>query len=162
MGSVKKHSKCAVKQCNKSHRKTPNGNKQSSFCTTHENKATITSFLNKMYRDMKARVTGTKKGAVADRTQHIYVGKSILPKDVFIQWAKNHPDFLSLYKRYFMNDFERRLAPSVNRMNSKKGYTLDNMEWMTSGQNSGLAGTVTKMKNVEKKMIYNILGIKND
>lgn len=152
--------KCAIKQCKKM-RRYSNGVLGSIYCTTHAHKATITAFLNKMYKDMKGRVTGTKTGAVADRTKHIYLGKPILPKDVFVQWAKNHPDFLSLYKRYVMNDFERRLAPSVNRMNSKRGYTLDNMEWMSSGQNSGLSGTVTKMKNVEKKMIYNILGVIN-
>jgi len=137
------------------------GHVNSSFCTTHADKATITAFLNKMYRDMKARVTGTKRGAVADRSSHIYVGKPILPKDVFMQWARNHPDFLTLYKRYVMNDFERRLAPSINRINSKKGYTLDNMEWMTSGQNSGLSGTVIKMKNAERKVIYKVLGVNN-
>jgi len=59
-----------------------------------------------------------------------------------------------------MNDFERRLAPSVNRMDSRLGYTLDNMEWMSSGQNSGLSASVLKMKNAEKKMIYKILGVK--
>jgi hypothetical protein len=156
--SATKKDKCLIDQCDKTRRKY-NGHLQSRYCSTHAGKATIKAFLTKMYRDMKARVTGTKKGAVADRSKHIYLGKPILPRDVFIQWAKNHPDFLSLYKRYVMNDFERRLAPSINRMDSKKGYTLDNMEWMTSGQNSGLAGTVTKMKNTEKKAIYKILGI---
>lgn len=159
MGGTKKD-KCAVKQCKKS-RKRHKGQIWSSYCTTHVSKVTIAAFLCKMYRDMRARVTGTKKGAVADRTKHIYIGKSILPRDVFMQWARNHPDFLNLYKRYVMNDFERRLAPSVNRMDSRKGYTLDNMEWMSSGQNSGLSGTVTKMKNKEKLTVYNLLGVTN-
>lgn len=150
--------KCAIENCDKP-RKRYKGHIWSSFCTTHISKCTISAFLGKMYKDMKARVTGTKTGAVANRTSHIYIGKPILPRDVFMQWAKNHPDFLTLYKRYVMNDFERRLAPSINRINSRKGYTLDNMEWMTSGQNSGLAGTVTKMKNIEKKMIYDLLGV---
>lgn len=159
MGSTNKN-RCSIKSCKKPRkREKKTGYIASIFCTTHVDKATITAFLNKMYRDMKARVTGTKKGAVAERSKHIYIGKPILPKDVFMQWAKNHPDFLSLYKRYVMNDFERRLAPSLNRINSKGGYTLDNMEWMTSGQNSGLSGTVIKMKNVQRKMIYDILGV---
>jgi hypothetical protein len=158
MGGTKKN-KCAIQSCNKP-KKTHKGTFWSKFCTTHADKATITSFLCKMYRDMKARVTGTNKGYVAERTRHIYVGKSILPRDVFMQWARNNPDFLSLYKRYVMNDFERRLAPSVNRMDSRLGYTLNNMEWMTSGQNSGLSGMVIKMKNKEKKVIYKVLGVK--
>lgn len=155
--------KCAIDGCKKPRRvDNKTGHASSVFCTTHAGKATINAFLTKMYRDMKARVTGTKKGAVADRSSHIYVGKPILPRDVFIQWAKNHADFLTLYKRYVMNDFERRLAPSINRIDSRKGYTLDNMEWMSSGQNSGLSGSVLKMKNAERKAIYKVLGIKND
>lgn len=153
--------KCAVENCNKPRKlEKKTGHVASSFCTTHAGKATITAFLNKMYRDMRARVNGTKKGTKAKKFEHLYKGKPIMPKDVFMQWAKNHPDFLSLYKQYVMSDFERSLAPSLNRMNSKKGYTLDNVEWMTTGQNCGLAGTVIKMKNAERKVIYEVLGVK--
>ena len=87
----------------------------------------------------------------------LYLGLPILPKDVFISWAKNHPDFLTLYKRWFSSGFDRKLTPSVNRMNSNKGYTLDNIQWLTNSQNCGLSGEVVKMKN--KKIIYELIGI---
>lgn len=156
MGGTKTTNKCAIKRCKKM-RRTYKGRNHSRFCSAHACLATPNAFLAKMYKDMKARVTGTKKGHVAERSRHIYVGKPILPRDVFMTWAKNNPDFLNLYKRYVMNNFERRLAPSVNRVDSRRGYTLDNMMWMTSGQNSGLSGEVTKMKN--KQVIYSILGV---
>lgn len=104
---------------------------------------------------MKSRVSGG-----STKRPDLYRGLSILPKEVFISWAKNHSDFLSLYKQYVTSNFDRKLAPSVNRMNSNKGYVLGNIEWMTNSQNCGLAGTVKKMKNIEKKMIYQILGVK--
>ena len=102
---------------------------------------------------MKGRVNGT--GGSHNRGN--WKGKPILPRDVFYTWARNNPEFLRLYKRWFSSDFDRKLTPSVNRMNSSKGYTLDNMEWMTNSQNSGLAGAVRAMK--QKKAIYDLLGV---
>lgn len=122
------------------------------FCSFHTDKATIDLALRRIYRNMKSRVDG-KSG----HNRGNWAGKAILPKDVFVSWARNHPIFLSLYKRWVMSGFDRKLAPSVNRMRSAKGYTLDNMEWMTNSQNSGLAGSVRKLK--QRNEIYNLLGV---
>jgi hypothetical protein len=127
----------------------------SNYCSTHQHNATITSFLNKMYVDMKRRISGKTK----DR--RYYLGKSILDKDVFTTWAKNHPDFLKLYKQYYTAKFERRLAPTVNRMDSNKGYTLDNMEWMSLSHNCMMASSLRKMNNKQRQVIYEILGVSN-
>lgn len=156
MGSTKKIKKCEIKGCNKVRMLVYPGKRLdiSRFCTTHRNNGTSGRFLSKVYNDMKRRVDG-KTGH--DRGN--WKGKSILPRDVFKMWAKNHPDFLSLYKRYVMNGFDIKLAPSVNRIDSNKGYTLDNMEWMTHSQNCGLAGSVKKMNNQETKTIYKVLGV---
>jgi hypothetical protein len=88
-----------------------------------------------------------------------WVGKPILPKEIFVEWGTNHPTYLKLYKRWVMSGFDRKLAPSVNRIDSNKGYTLDNIEWMTNSQNCSLAGSVKSYRS--KKMIYDILGVKN-
>jgi hypothetical protein len=94
------------------------------------------------------------------RNPHLWAGKAIMPRDVFMTWGKNHLDFLSLYKRWVSCDFDRKLTPSVNRINSDKGYTLDNVEWVTNSQNSALSSVVKKMK--AKKEIYNLLGVNNN
>ena len=75
-----------------------------------------------------------------------------------MSWSKNHPYFLTLYKQWKTSDFDRRLTPTVNRMNSSKGYTLDNVEWLTNSQNCGLSASVKKAKN--KNAIYELLGVK--
>ena len=123
------------------------------FCETHQNKATINGFLTKSYTRMQDRVRGT---SIAHNKGN-WKGKPILPRDVFYTWSRNNPEFLRLYKRWFSSDFDRKLTPSVNRMNSSKGYTLDNMEWLTNSQNSGLSGAVKSMK--QKKAIYDLLGV---
>jgi hypothetical protein len=75
-----------------------------------------------------------------------------------MSWSKNHPDFLRLYKQWKTSDFDRRLTPTVNRMNSSKGYTLDNVEWLTNSQNCGLSGSVRQAKN--RQAVYELLGVK--
>lgn len=105
---------------------------------------------------MRQRVTNKGKTNRPD----LYFGKPIMPKDVFLNWAKNHPDFLQMYKRWASCNFDRKMTPTVNRIKSNKGYTLDNVEWVTNSQNCGLSGSVRKMK--AKKEIYNLLGVNTD
>jgi hypothetical protein len=130
---------------------------KSRFCSSHYKKATANLFLSKLYSKMYDRVSGRDK--YKTRGSKYYLGLPILPRDVFYNWAKNHPDFLALYKRWVTSEFDRRLAPSVNRMNSDKGYVLGNIEWVTNSQNCGLSSEVRKMKN--RKAIYDLLGVTN-
>ncbi len=129
-------------------------NSTNKFCGFHKYKATINSFLCRLYLSMRSRV----RGKCTDRPD-LYRGLPILPKDVFLTWAKNHSDFLMLYKRWYSSSFDRRLTPTVNRKNSRKGYTLSNIEWMTNSQNCGLAGEVLRMNR--KKAVYDLLGVTN-
>lgn len=126
------------------------------YCKKHDTKVTIDRFLSNLYSAMKRRVTtGTNTN-----TPHLYVGKPIMPRDVFMSWAKNHPDFLEMYKRWVSCNFDRKLTPVVNRLDSSKGYVLSNVEWVTNSQNSVMACSVRKMK--AKKEIYNLLGVNNN
>ena len=125
------------------------------YCYFHGRKATVRRFLGKLYENMKQRVDG--KYADQMNRGHIYVGKPIASKDEFLEWSKNDHDFLALYKQWVMCGFDRKMTPSIDRINSKLGYTLGNMRWMTNSQNCGLAG-VAKGLNA-KKAIYELLGI---
>lgn len=102
---------------------------------------------------MRARIAGKGKDS------EYYAGKSLLSKDVFMTWARNHPDFLKLYKQYFMSKFDRRLAPSATRMDSDRGYSLNNMEWVTASQCSMMANGLMKMNGKKRKAIYDLLGV---
>lgn len=146
---------CTFNGCKKFRKRA--GTSWNKFCSSHNQKATITLFLGNLYSTMNKRVKGKVTGHVAERCSHLYLGLPILPRDVFITWAKNHPDFLKLYKRWFTSNFDRKLTPSINRMNSNKGYILGNIEWMTNSQNCGLSSEVLNMKR--KKEIYRLLGV---
>jgi len=121
------------------------------YCSFHRKKITIRAFLLNLYGNMKKRVQG-KHGYL-----NLYKNKPLVAKEVFLNWAQNHPTFLSLYKQWYMCNFNIKLTPSVNRIDSRRGYTLDNMEWLTFSQNCTLAHATRKLH--QRRAIYNLLGV---
>jgi len=103
--------------------------KMRGYCNKYEK--THKGFVMRLYRNMKSRVEG-----VQEKKSHLYKGRSLLPKDEFYSWALNDKDFLQLFENYTVSGYQRRLAPSVDRIDSKKGYSLDNMEFVTMSENS--------------------------
>lgn len=97
---------------------------------------TVNGFLMRLYRNMKSRVTGVTKNK-----DHLYKGKEILDKDVFYEWAHASTHFKYLYSEWTKTGYKRVLTPSVDRVDSDKGYTLDNMEWVTFSENCRRAST---------------------
>lgn len=92
---------------------------------------TIPGYLMRMYRNMQSRVEG-----IQWRKAHLYMGKELLPREDFYNWAKNNEDFKRLFATYEKSGYDRMLAPSVNRIDSSIGYTLSNMEIITHSENS--------------------------
>lgn len=99
------------------------------------------------YRNMQSRVTG-----VQWKKAHLYKGKSLLPREEFYAWAKDSPDFWRLYRRWVLSGYDRRLTPTVNRIDPSKGYELGNMEWLTHSLNSGLANRSRKLDETLKRL----------
>lgn len=88
-------------------------------------------FIMRLYRNMLSRINGIQK-----QKFHLYEGKSILPKNQFYDWALMNDKFLELFNQYKNSNFDRKLCPSVDRIDSNLGYELDNMEWVTHAENS--------------------------
>lgn len=95
-------------------------------------------FLMRLYRNMKSRVTGVQK-----QKFHLYKGKELLPKEEFYTWASSQQEFHTLFAKYVDSGYARTLAPSVDRKDSSKGYTLDNMEFVTMLENS-IRGNISR------------------
>ena len=87
--------------------------------------------LMRNYRNMKSRIDG-----VQWMKAHLYAGKSLLPKDEFYKWAMESNDFHRLYSEWVESEYSQKLAPSVDRVDSKRGYELGNMQWVTHSENS--------------------------
>lgn len=87
--------------------------------------------LMRNYRNMKSRIEG-----VQWLKAHLYAGKSLLPKDEFYAWAMGCNAFHRLYREWVESGYDRKLAPSVDRKDSRLGYEVGNMEWVTHSENS--------------------------
>ena len=87
--------------------------------------------LMRTYRNMQSRVLG-----ILRKKSHLYKGLPILARDEFYEWALASPEFHALYDGWVASDYKCGMSPSVDRVDSSKGYTLDNMEWVTHSENS--------------------------
>lgn len=89
-------------------------------------------YLVRSYRNMLSRVRGIQKPGS-------WTGKEILPKEDFYEWALNDPGFRSLFMAYEALGFDRKYAPSPDRINPDLGYTINNMRWVNHSVNSSLS-----------------------
>lgn len=98
---------------------------------THKYERTVNGFLMRKYRNMESRVTGVQK-----LKAHLYKNLTLLDRKTFYKWAKESETFRQLFETWVANGYKRKLAPSVDRIDSSKGYELPNMEWVTHSENS--------------------------
>jgi hypothetical protein len=92
---------------------------------------TQSGFLMRMYRNMKSRVEG-----VQHKKAHLYKGKELFDKETFYEWANCSPMFRVLFRQYEESGYLMKNAPTVDRIDSSKGYVFGNVEWVTHSVNS--------------------------
>lgn len=88
---------------------------------------------DKRYAHMLARQRG-----VASHQSNGALGKDICTKDEFIAWCKhfdNLQEFISIYFDWAANGFQRWDSPSIDRIDPTKGYTCDNIQWLSFAAN---------------------------
>jgi hypothetical protein len=71
-----------------------------------------------------------------DKQRPNYFGKKKLSKEQFITKFKNDITFLKLYKNWQKNSFKRKFSPSIDRINNKKDYSLDNLRFISHAENT--------------------------
>jgi hypothetical protein len=108
-------------------------------CTKKYEK-TKKGFLMRLYRNMQSRVSGVQKVK-----SHLYEGKSLLSRDEFYSWTESNKQFHDLFDAWENSNYERRLTPSVDRIDSSLGYELHNMEWIPFHENCR-RGALSKLK----------------
>ena len=102
---------------------------------TKKYEKTVNGFLMRLYRNMKSRINGVQK-----QKYHLYEGKELLGKNEFYDWAKSNGTFVRLFEEYEKSGYDRKLAPSVDRVDTSKGYEIDNIEFVTHSENSRRGG----------------------
>jgi hypothetical protein len=98
---------------------------------TKKYEKTPKGFVMRLYRNMQSRVQG-----IQWQKKHLYENMELLPREEFYQWILNDETFKRLYESYVTSGYQRKLAPSVDRLDSSKGYIFGNMEIVTMSENS--------------------------
>lgn len=91
---------------------------------TKKYEKTFNGFLMRTYRNMKSRVKGITNKA------YLWQGKTLIDKDQFYVWCHSHDGLKQLFKAWQDSGYNRRLTPSVDRIDSRLGYVFENMEWV--------------------------------
>lgn len=87
-------------------------------------------FLVRLYRNMQSRITGVQASK-----HHLYKGKALLSREEFYEWSLTSSEFVRLFTIWEESSYNRRLTPSVDRIDSSEGYEVENMEWVPFHEN---------------------------
>lgn len=96
-------------------------------------------YLVRTYRNMLSRVTGIQK-----KNLYLYEGLEILNKESFYEWALQDLEYHRLFDEFTASGYIRKLSPSIDRIDTDKGYVLGNIRWLTHSENSRLGATSDK------------------
>lgn len=108
---------------------------------THKYEKTKSGFLMRAYRNMKSRVTGIQR-----KKAHLYKGLYLLPRQDFYTLSLADNNFHKLFEQWVKSDYNRKLTPSVDRIDPSKGYEPNNIRWLEHMENSRL-GAESKWRN---------------
>jgi len=108
--------------------------------STKKYEKTKKGFLMRMYRNMTSRVLG-----IQYKKKHLYAGKEIIDKDCFYEFALNNDNFNKLFSDWELSEYNRKLTPSIDRIDSRYGYVFGNMQFITHSENSK-KGSLNKKK----------------
>lgn len=97
---------------------------------TKKYEKTKRGFLMRMYRNMQSRVEG-----IQYKKRHLYEGKSLLSRSEFYEWAINQDAFNTLFTQWEISNYERKIAPSIDRIDSDYGYEINNIRFVTFSEN---------------------------
>lgn len=96
-----------------------------------DNNKTFLGHLQKTYHGMRSRVSGQVK-----QSEHLYKGLGLMSSKEFLAWAKSDKKYLALYEAWVRSAYERRLCPSIDRIDTLRGYVPGNVQWLTAADNT--------------------------
>lgn len=101
-----------------------------SACLRHHKRKTRPSFyLGTCYSELSRRIK------TYDEQRPNYFGRTKCTREEFIDAFINDENFLKQYKIWQENEYQRGFAPSIDRIDNLKDYTLDNLRFIDNVEN---------------------------
>lgn len=96
----------------------------------HRYRKNKSRFLDHVYQGIVRRCNGIPRRYSSTGTTPISVP----------EWrqfcAATEVEFNKLYDGWEKSGFQRKMAPSIDRIDNGRGYTVDNMQWLSQSENS--------------------------
>lgn len=83
------------------------------------------------YRCMRNRVKGKMTAS-----PKYFIGRDLMSYEAFLEWSLIDENYLRIHREWEGSGYSSELSPSIDRWDSNKGYTLGNIEWVTTEENS--------------------------
>jgi hypothetical protein len=93
------------------------------------NKTILKSLVSTRYTTIKRRIKMNKA----------YQKLPLCTKEEFYNWSINNNDLIKIFEAWNNANHQHRLMPTVDRIDPKKGYTIDNIRWLALYENCGKA-----------------------
>ena len=94
---------------------------------------TIEDLIRESYKNAVQRVLGQGKDKWAKEN---YAGMEIVSWHDFFQFSLDDPNLPGLFKAWNDAGRPRKIRPCIDRIDHEKGYTIDNIQWITVSVNS--------------------------
>lgn len=91
--------------------------------------------LMRTYRNMMNRTKG-----IIHKGVHLYKELDLLSREDFYNFSLNDNEFNRIYDEWVKSEYDRKLSPSIDRIDTTKGYVIGNIRWLTHSENSKNGG----------------------
>ena len=96
-------------------------------------------YRNNIHRIFCAKYDGMRQRVMGLAHHSKTKGKALINENEFLHWCyeqKNYKKFINLYNIWKVKQFQRKFAPSIDRINNNIGYIVNNLQWLSQSENS--------------------------